>query len=455
MLKRKIEKYLEKWKEKSDKKALCIVGARQIGKTTVARHFGKKHYKQVIEINFIENPEAHDIFMHDLTAENLVLNLTAYLRKPIFPGETLLILDEIQECPQARTAIKFLVQDARMDIIETGSLLGVKEKDVVSFPVGFEERIQMYPLDFEEFLWAMQLPEATFTLLKECYKTKNAPTQAVHNVMMRLFYSYLVVGGMPEVVQKYVDSQDIAQVVSIQEAILDLYRQDISKYAKYNEKLRIKDIFDSIPAQLDSKNNRFKLSYIDKNARMNRYENSFLWLQEAGVALACYNTKTPCYPLILNEKRNLFRLYLNDTGLLCAAIGNVQYDLLQGNTELNSGSILENMFGQALASKNLNLYYYDSKSKNIELDFVVEQNRKIDILEIKSGKDYKKHRALDKALEEDWDIHQAIVFSKYPLEKTDRILYLPFYMILFYADQGEDKPMIWKVDLSDLYKEES
>ncbi|MCI9042069.1 ATP-binding protein [Dubosiella newyorkensis] len=448
MLKRKIVDSLNRWKNNKHKKACCILGARQIGKSTSIREFGKQNYQQVIEINFIEDPKATTIFEGKLNERTLLENITAYTQKTIVRQNTLLILDEIQECPNARTAIKFLVEGGTIDIAETGSLLGVRYKEVRSYPVGFEKIINMYPLDFEEFLWAVGVPLETIDVLRTCYEKRMAPTSAIHETMMQLFFSYMIVGGMPEVVQDYINHYDLARVKMLQTDIIQLYRQDISKYAQGNEKIKIKDIFDSIPSQLDQKNRRFKLSKLDKNGRMNRYENAFLWLQEAGVALACLNTKAPVYPLKLNTKRNLFKLYLNDTGLLCSMLGNIQFELLQGNTSINQGSILENMFAQCFASKNRSLYYYDSKT--IELDFLLEEDKKIQIIEIKSGSDYKKHPSLNKALASNWNLTQGIVFSKFPLEEVDNILYLPYYMILFFGNVRNQESLIWKVDLAKL-----
>ncbi|WP_305151206.1 ATP-binding protein [uncultured Dubosiella sp.] len=446
MLKRKIWDTLIEWKEDSNKKALCIIGARQIGKSTIVREFGKTNYEQVFEVNFIEDRNAHTIFEGDLSGNKILEGLTAYYHKEIIPGKTLVIFDEVQVCGAARTAVKFLVDDGRIDLIETGSQLGIRYKEFDSLPVGYEQIENMFPLDFEEFVWAMDIQLSTLATLKHCFETKTAPTQTLHEVMMRLFYAYLVVGGMPEVVQSYVVNHDIAKVTKIQRRILDLYRMDIARYAQPTERVKIKEILDAIPSQLDQKTNRFRLSYLHKDARMNRYENSFLWLREAGVAYCCFNIKAPVYPLILNEKRNLFKLYLNDTGLLCSMVEDVQFALLQGDVSINQGSLLENVFAQSFVSKGLSLNYFDNKKW--ELDFVVEQDREIDLIEIKSGKDYKKHFSLNHALEvKEWKIRDAIVFSKYPLEVENGITYLPFYMIMFYAKKPKAKPLIWNIDL--------
>ena len=451
MLKRKVYQDLLKWKEEANGKALCIIGARQIGKTTLIREFGKNEYEYFAELNFVTDERAADIFNGKLTAEAVITNLTAYLQTPLEPGKTLILLDEVQECPQVRSAIKFLAEDGRFDYIESGSLPGVRYKEVASYPVGFEQILPMYPLDFEEYLWANGVQDKTLQYLKKCYDQKEMVSEAVHETLCKLFYSYLVVGGMPQTVQIYVDTHDIAKVVLNQRSILDLYRLDIAKYASENEKVKIKAIFDSIPAQLNEKNRRFKLNSIQASARLIRYEDSFNWLADAGVALPCYNVTEPQAPLQLSEKRNLFKLYMNDVGLLCAScMENIQFDLLMGNVDINMGSILENAFAQNLRSNGFELHYYDSK-KIGELDFVLQKGLHTELVEIKSGKDFKKHLAMDHAMEvEQWKFEKSIVFSKSNVEEDGKVLYLPWYMILFFKQEKEPEKMIYEIDLSGL-----
>lgn len=280
---------------------------------------------------------------------------------------------------------------------------------------------------------------------------KEKVSETVHETLCKLFYSYLVVGGMPETVQIYVDTHDIAKVVLNQRSILDLYRLDIAKYATENEKIKIKAIFDSIPAQLNEKNRRFKLNSINASARHIRYEDSFNWLADAGVALPCYNVTEPQAPLQLSEKRNLFKLYMNDVGLLCAScMENIQFDLLMGNVDVNMGSILENAFAQNLKSNGFELHYYDSK-KIGKLDFVLQKGLHTELVEIKSGNDFKKHLAMDHAMKvEQWKFEKNIVFSKSNVEEDGEILYLPWYMILFYKQEREPEKMIYEIDLSGL-----
>lgn len=269
-MKRKAYQKLLDWKKDRNHKALCIFGARQIGKTTLIRKFGKENYRNFVEINFISDADAANIFSGDLDVNTIITNLTAYTRQPMEPGETLVFFDEVQECPNVRTAIKFLVEDGRFDYIESASLLGTKHKTVKSLPVGFEEIYHMYPMDFEEFLWANGVQDATIQYLKTCMDTKVPVLPAVHKTMTKLFYSYLVVGGMPDVVQTYVDTHDIGKVIAVQTSLLDLYRQDIARYAEGNEKIKIQAIFDAIPSQLNDKNRRFMVNSLVPTARLAR-----------------------------------------------------------------------------------------------------------------------------------------------------------------------------------------
>lgn len=449
MLQRKISERLDQWKAEGATKAICIIGARQIGKSTIAREFGKKNYQRVIEINFIREPSLKAAFTSP-TPSDIYDSLTLLTGTSILPGQTLLILDEIQECPEARTSIKFLMEDHRVDIIETGSLLGVNMQAVKSYPVGFETLLFMYPLTFEEFLWALNVPAESLKTLHRYYENRMPVPQAIHDQMLSLFRLYMVVGGMPDAVQSYVDHQDLAKVKMIHQSILDLYRQDIQKYADRKDRLKIADVFDSIPAQLSSKNKRFKVGKIDKKNRLYQFEDSFLWLEAAGIALPCYNVSSPLYPLLLNEQRNLFKLYLCDTGLLCTALGDqTSFEILKGDIQINLGGVLENMFAQCLKSRNCSLFYFDSK-KNYELDFLVQKNNHIEVLEIKSGKYYRSHASLDKALANmEWDLQEAFVFCPGNIEQQGKITYLPFYMVLFYQ-QEEIEELIWKPDFSAL-----
>ena len=451
MLRRKAYQRLLDWKNNPNHKALCVFGARQIVKTTLIRRFGKENYKHFVEINFVSDTKAAGIFAGDLDVNTIITGLTAYTQQSMEPGQTLVFFDEVQECPNVRTAIKFLVEDGRFDYIESGSLLGTKFKTVKSLPVGFEEIYRMYPMDFEEFLWANGVPEATVDYLRSCMETKTQVLQTVHETMTKLFYSYIVVGGMPDVVQTYVDTHDIGQVVSVQTSLLELYRQDIARYAEGNEKIKIQAIFDAIPAQLNDKNRRFLVNSLAPSARMTRYEDSFQWLSDAGVALPCYNVTEPQTPLKLNEKHSLFKLFMNDVGLLCAAcMENVQYDLLNGDLNVNLGSILENIVAQQLKANGYDLYYFDAK-KYGEVDFVVSGGVHTRLIEVKSGNDYKKHNALDRIRSvSEWAFRDSIVLCKGNLEVEKDIVYLPWYMMIFICPDTPPQGLIYQVDLSAL-----
>lgn len=451
MLYRKAYDKLLEWKENPKKKALCIMGARQIGKTTVIRQFGKAHYERFVEINFITQRDAARIFDGNLDADSIIVALTAFTKAEMIPGKTLVLLDEIQACPNARTAIKFLVEDGRFDYIESGSLLGVKYKEVRSYPVGFEEPYNMYPMDLEEFLWANGVPKTTIQYLKNCFENKTPVPESVHNTMCKLFYSYIVVGGMPEAVQTYVDTHDIARVISLQSDILELYRQDIAQYAQGSDKQKIKAIFDSIPSQLNEKNRRFVLTSVASSARQLRYSDSFNWLSDAGVALPCFNVEAPQPPLRLNEKHSLFKLFMGDTGLLCAAsMENVQFGILNGDLHINMGSILENMIAQQLKANGFSLNYYDSKRTG-EIDFLVQNGLGVELIEVKSGSDFKKHPALSRIMNvPEWKFQKASVLCKGNIEIADGVTYLPWYMIMFMVSYRPPKEMKYEVELSAL-----
>ena len=450
MLYRKAYQQLLEWKNDPQKKALCVTGARQVGKTTLIRHFAREAYAHFAELNFLTDPPAKAIFAGSLQPDVVIANLTAYLRQELPPGQTLVLLDEIQECPQARTALKFLVEDGRFDYIASGSLLGVRVREVPSLPVGFETPLEMYPMDFEEFCLASGVQQSVLDGLHTCFAQQRAVSDSVHETMKRLFYSYIVVGGMPAAVDLFVTTHDMAKVIRFQREILELYRQDITRYAE-REKAKIRDIFDAIPSQLDDKNRRFILADLNKSARQLRYESSFVWLRDAGVALPCYNVTQPAVPLKLNEKHSLFKLFLNDTGLLCAAsMENIQFPLLQGDLSVNLGSILENAIAQQLAVNGFALYYYNA-SRIGEVDFVVQRDRQALPIEVKSGRDYMAHRALDNLLAvEEWNIPLAYVLCGGNLARRGKICYLPWYMTMFIKPAAVPAKWIIPMDLSGL-----
>jgi len=434
ILKRKMEQKLVDWKNAARRDAILINGARQIGKSTIVKNFGKKYYKSFIEINFIEKPQYRKAFDGNLDAETIIFNLSAMKLGPFIKGETLIFFDEIQKCPNARTAIKFLVEDGSYDYIESGSLLGISYNEGVdSYPVGFEERLEMYPMDFEEFLWAKGISDEVINRLKECYRQVKPVPDFLHEQMMKLFREFIIVGGMPEAVVAHVTSPDFNETLRVQNKLVAGYREDIANYAG-KDKLLTRNIFDAIPEQLAKENKRFILASLEKGAATRKYEDASMWLSEAGVGYHCFNVSALELPLELSAKRNLYKLYIVDTGLLCAlSMGGIQSQILQGQIEINEGGIAENIIACELAKKGIPLYYYDHKSR-CELDFIFKENGKISILEVKSGKNYKKHASLDNVIQSSdaSKFERKIVLCKENIKFGEHgIIYYPLYMAMF------------------------
>ncbi len=431
ILKRKIINKLDDWKKETANKALLIKGARQVGKTTVVRQFAKANYKNFVEINFEQMPTAKQAFEGNLDARTILINLSAMGFGPLEPGKTLIFFDEIQSCPNARTAIKFLVEDGQYDYIESGSLLGINYKDVSSYPVGFEHELDMFPLDFEEFLWACNISEDVIGMLKDCYESLRPIPAFLHRQIMERYRQYLIVGGMPEVVATYLNNEDFSKTVTNQKDILTGYRNDISKHAG-NDKILVKSVFDAIPGQLSKQDKRFILASIEKNASRRKYGAPTQWLVDAGMAYYSFNVGAFELPFPSHENLRLYKLFFVDSGLMCAmTLDNIQAKVLSGEIFVNEGALAENYVAGELTKHGISLNYYDRKSKH-ELDFVFPENGKISIIEVKSGKDYKKHSSLNmsQCLFAD-KIGRSIVMSGNNLEFEGGVLYLPMYMSMF------------------------
>ena len=376
-------------------------------------------------------PVAKQAFEGNLDARTILLNLSAMGFGPLEPGKTLFFFDEIQSCPKARTAIKFLVEDGQYDYIESGSLLGINYKDVSSYPVGFEHELDMYPLDFEEFLWACNISDDVVSMLKDCYTNLRPVPDFLHQQITERYRQYLVVGGMPEVVATYISNEDFGKTITNQKDILAGYRNDISKYAG-NDKMLVKSVFDAIPGQLSKQDKRFVLASIEKNASRRKYGAPTQWLVDAGMAYYSFNVGSFELPFPSHENMRLYKLFFVDSGLMCAMVLNgIQAKVLTGDVFVNEGALAENYVAGELAKHGVSLNYYDRKSKH-ELDFVFPEDDKITILEVKSGKDYKKHVSLDMAQSLFSEkINRRIVMSCNNLEVEDGVLYLPFYMSMF------------------------
>lgn len=437
MLERKISRYIEHFYE-VNKGALLLSGARQIGKTYSVRRFAEKKFKSFIEINFVDNPDAVGIFSNAKNSSDILLRLSAFVNQPLIKGETLIFFDEVQLCPEIVTAIKFLVDDGRYRYIMSGSLLGVELNNLRSVPVGYMEVKEMYPLDLEEFMWAVGVNEDVIASLKKSWEEKKHVDDFVHKKMMDVFRLYLIVGGMPAAVMSYKENNNLQDVMASQREIISLYKKDISQYDE-KRSLKIKEVFDLIPSELNSKSKRFFFKDINTKARAEMYENEFLWLKNAGVAIPVFNVDEPKLPLKLASSRNLFKLFSNDVGLLaCQYSDGIQLKILTGDDAINHGSVYENVVAQELLAHGFDeLYYYNSKKMG-ELDFILEYDGNVFPVEVKSGKDYSRHRALNNILTcPEYDIPQAVVLCNNNFEVKDNVIYVPIYMMMFLQKERE------------------
>lgn len=443
-MKRKIYNELERWKnQKHGSEALLLDGARRIGKSYIVEEFAKNEYRSYILIDFNiageEIRELFDLYLHDL--KNFFSRLQLLTGKRLYERESLIIFDEVQLCPRARAAIKYLVADGRYDYIETGSLMSINHnvKDIL-IP-SEEHRLDMYPMDFEEFLWAMG-DELSMDYIRECYAERKPLGNAIHRKMMDYMRAYMIVGGMPQAVLQYAQNGDFEAVNDIQRNILKLYRNDIQKYAN-RHKEKVTRIFDAIPAQLQRHEKKFRLATMEKGARMRNYETAFFWLDESRVANTCYCVCAPNVALTL-MKGDRFKLYMGDTGLLMAMtfedknlIRQVYQKLLKGKLEMNKGMLVENLVAQMLKSAGKPLYFYsNSSTKNedkMEIDFLLSKptitNRhNIIPIEVKSATRFST-TSLDKCRKKFAEqILQPIVLYPGDVQTKDQVLYLPLYM---------------------------
>lgn len=450
VLYRNMKKKIEDFFLSEQKSALMITGARQVGKTFCIREYAKKNYKYVIEINFIEMPQAVQLFENAKNAEDILLRISALTDVPMENGQTIIFFDEVQECKEIVTAIKFLVDEGSYRYILSGSLLGVELKDIRSVPVGYMIIYEMFPLDFFEFCRANKVSEQILTKITECFEKRNPIDTLIHEKMMELFRLYLIVGGMPAAVQRYLDTNNLNEVLKVQQGIVQLYKKDIAKYDP-DEKLYLEDIFNLIPSELNSKNKRFILKKLNENFKFSRYEHSFIWLKEAGVALPVFCVQEPQVPLLLSKSTNLFKLFLADVGLLASMYADgLQIKILNKEKDINFGSIYENAVAQELRAHGFELYYFNSKKQG-ELDFVIEYKGEVLPIEVKSGKDYARHRALDHVLKnESYEIKEAMVFCNENIRVKDQVFYCPVYLAGLLKKQILEADFIYRIDLSAL-----
>ncbi len=436
---------------KISKTALLIEGARQIGKTFSIRQFGKK-FKTYIEINFIEQPEAISLFKDLSNTKALLARLSLFTKQKLIKRDTLIFFDDVQICPEVITYIKFLVDEGSYNYILSGSLLGIEINDLRSVPVGYLTIKRMFPLTFREFALNLGLNSSILENLETSFKEKKPVDDFIHKKMMELFRVYLVVGGMPAAVNRYIETNNLNEVIDIQNQIVNLYKKDITQYDK-NNKLAIAQIFELIAPQLNSQNKRFIIKDIKSGVKFDRYENSFLWLKDAGFALPVYNVETPKIPLELSKSRSLFKLFMSDVGLLASEYSQgIQLKIISGDDKLNCGAIFENYIAQELTACEHDLYYYNNKKRG-ELDFLIEYDGEVLPIEVKSGKDYKVHRALSNIMDcGEFNLNRALIFNNSNLKVEGKLTYAPIYMAMFLKQEIKDEDSIYKIDLSELNK---
>lgn len=447
MLRRKIEKDIVAWLRKGEK-ALLIDGARQVGKTYIIRSVLQAEGFEFIEFNFLKSPQLCALLAKSENVDDMITNLSLFTEKAFVKGKTVVFFDEIQEFKEITTKLKFWVDEGSFRYVFSGSLLGVELKNIKSAPVGYLKTLTMYPLDFEEFLQIYNFTDELRASLYRSFTERLPVDETVHNRMMQIFNMYLNVGGMPAAVNRFKETKSLEEVISEHEDIVVQYKKDFTRYESDDKKPYLTQIYDLIPAELNQPNKRFNFSDLKKGLRYERSDENFIWLAEAGVALPVYNTSEPAVPLLLNEKSSLFKLFLADVGMLTTLYGRAtKMQLLSENLDINFGALYENVVAQELKTHGFKLYYYNSKRFG-ELDFVIEYNGRILPIEVKSGKDYKRHSALANILEvTNYSIEEAFVFSNYNVEVTENIVYYPIYMLMFLANDAICLP---KVELDDL-----
>lgn len=460
MLKRKIETYLAGWKNTENRKPLVIKGIRQCGKTFIVRKFAKENYENVIYINFVLEPDKKSAFIGNIDVDTITLNLSALIPDSRFiEGKTCIILDEIQECKEARTSLKSFHIDGRFDVIATGSLLGVKgygnkkkkdsEEGQDSVPVGYETIIDMYPLDFEEFLWANGIGDAVVDSVKSCFKNEKPVPEGIHKAMMELLYRYVIVGGLPEAVNCFLETKNIGLIYKVQRNLITEYEEDMVKYADDADKPRIRECFESIPRQLAKENKKFQYSVIRKGGRASQYIGSIQWLEDAGIARRCYNLQATELPLEGNSIQDCFKVYTTDIGILMAMLDyGAQADILKGNLYGYKGAIFENLMADFLCKSGQRLYYFH-KDSGLELDFLVRFRNECVILEVKARGGKAKSMATILKNKGTYHVNNAIKLGRYNVGREGAILTIPLYMGFLIEDRFVDE-VIPDVDLNSL-----
>ncbi len=440
MLKRKIEEELIAWKNDSNHKPLVIKGCRQCGKTFIVQKFAEENYANVVYLNFMQDSDYALAFEGSKRVDDIVMNLSAMIPQSQFvANETCIIIDEIQECPAARTALKFFKMDGRYDIIATGSLLGVKgygerrnssgnKSSKTSIPVGYETIIDMYPLDFEEFLWANGISEAIIGKLTECLDSIQPVPEAIHQKMRQLILQYTVVGGMPSVVNTFVNTHNMGRVLAEQRGIVAEYEEDMVKYASDADKPRIRECFESIPRQLSKEYKKFQYSTIRKGAKASQYTGSIQWIEDAGIITRCRNLTITELPLNGNAIDDCFKIYMADTGLFVSMLDDgTQFDIMQGNLHAYKGAIFENLVADIFTKMKRRLYYF-RKDSGLEVDFVTRYKGECVLVEVKAKDGNIKSSKTILSHPEKYHVNHAIKLGDLNVVSSGQFLTLPLYM---------------------------
>ena len=433
MLKRKMEQVLLTWKNTPDHKPLIVKGCRQCGKTYSVLDFARKNYQHVVYLNFFENPTFASVFADSLEVDHITMMLSALMgREAIFePGKTILVLDEIQECPDARTALKFFKLDGRYDVIGTGSLLGVQgygSKEPKSIPVGYETVIEMSPLDFEEFLWANGISDQIIDMLKVYLQEERPVPDALHQRLRELLLQYAVVGGMPDVVQTFINTKRMDEVLQMQRDIVRSYEDDMVKYAERKDKSVIRECFQSIPKQLSKENKKFQYSVVKKGATASKFAGSLQWIEDAGIITRCYNLTITELPLAGNADQDVFKVYMRDMGLFVAMLEDgTQFDILQGNLLGYKGAIFEGLIADIFSKMGRKLYYFHKES-SLEVDFVIRYKGECTLVEVKAVTGNTKSTKTILKHPEKYHVYHAIKLGDYNVGRSEQILTLPLYV---------------------------
>ncbi|NMN02328.1 ATP-binding protein [Bifidobacterium panos] len=432
-MKRKAYDELLAWKSGKTRQALLVTGARQVGKTYLVREFGRAEYSRFIEFNLATDDATRESFAAARDPEDLLLRISVAASEAFVPGETLIFIDEVQQCPNIVTLIKALVDKGEYDYILSGSLLGVELENVRSYPVGYMSELLMFPMDFEEFCWSMGLTEEAFDMVRESLRKEQPVPDYLNERMLGLFHRYLLTGGMPDAVGAFVRDGTIDNVRRIQSDIRRFYNRDITQYAPKSRRLVIQEIYRLIPSELNNSTRRFKVGDISQVKRYSQIEDEFLWLSQANVALPVYNVEEPKSPLLASKERKLLKLFYSDVGLLTSTYDKqATLGILGGlgvEGRMNYGGVYENVIAQELTAHGFVPYYFTSK-KTGKLDFLIEdESGGVLALEIKSGRRFRSHAALNKALDTPgYAIDNAYVLAQTNVERDGKVLYLPVYM---------------------------